>query len=165
MDSLLDAQVQMLTNQKASVLKTASIDGKTSTSSIVVEDSASWAQELDVFRQLASVNQPAYTDKYEVVDNLPDANSNLRILSISTTERLPIRNLKVFYQDQRAKVRRVEASYFEANSIYSGSRNLILEFQEFQGQLSLTRYAIKGGQKMVLGDSITYQVEVVIEYE
>ena len=117
-DSLLDAQVIMLTKQKTSLSKSATMDGKVSNSVLEIYDSAKWAQELDVFRQLAMVNRPVYVDKYDVVDNIEDANSNLRILSISTTENLPISFLKVYYQDNKSKVRKIEGSYFESNSIF-----------------------------------------------
>ena len=103
-DSLLDAQVIMLTKQKTSLSKSATMDGKVSNSVLEINDSAKWAQELDVFRQLAMVNRPVYVDKYDVVDNIEDANSNLRILSISTTENLPISFLKVYYQDNKSTV-------------------------------------------------------------
>lgn len=164
-DSLLDAQVLMLAKQKTSLRKSATIGDKVSTSMVEMKDSVTWAQELDVFHQLAMVNHPLYIDKYEVVDNVPDTNSNLRILSLSTREKLPITELRVFYQDRKSKIRRVEGSYNESNSIFSGSRNLMLEFQEIQGRLSLMKYTITGGQKMMLGDSVTYQIEGVIDYE
>ncbi len=164
-DSVLDAQVYLLTRQETTLYKEALIDGNVEKKTLHIRDSASWAQELDVFRQLRLVNSPVYYDQYKIEDDLPDVNSNLRILSITTDEPIPIKSLSVYYQDTPAKIRKVEGSYRESNSIFSGSRKMTLEFHDFQGTPSLIRFRIEGGQKMVMGDSVKYTILGEITYQ
>ncbi len=164
-DSLLDKQIEMLSNQKTSLRKEATLDGEVKNSVLEISDSAAWARELDVFRQLEQVNSPVYADKYKIEDGLPDPNSNLRILSFSTSEKIPITFLKIYYQDTHDKIRKIEGSFYESNSIYAGARNLSLEFREIQGQCALMQYNITGGQKMMLADSVTYTIKGTIDYQ
>lgn len=163
-DSLLDAQIKMLTIQKTQLTKEAIINGQTEKSVEVFNDSTKWAYELDVFRQLNLVNRPIYLSKYEVTEEIKDTNSNLSIRSIDTKETLPIRWLKVFYQDIPSKIKKIEGYYTESNSVFSGSRKLSLEFQDIQGRLSLVKYQIDGGQEMMLGDSVAYVIKGEINY-
>lgn len=164
-ESLLDAQIERLSNQKPRLIKEAGIGTSVESSVLEQKDSTSWARELDVFRKIHLVNSPVYAGKYKVEDNLPDPNSNLAILSISTDEQFPIRSLKLFFQGRHDRVRKLEATYRESNSIFSSTRNLTMEFQDFQGELMLSRYRIEGGQKMIFGDSVVYVVQGIVDYD
>ncbi len=164
-DSLLDTQIERLSKQKPGLTKEVGVDKTVESSVLEMKNSASWARELDVFRKINLVNSPVYVGKYKVEDHQPDINSNLAILSLSTDQQLPIRSLKLFFQGSHDKVRKLEATYFESNSIFSSTRNLTMEFQYFQGELMLSRYRIEGGQKMIFGDSVVYVVEGIIDYD
>jgi hypothetical protein len=67
--------------------------------------------------------------------------------------------LKVFYLDSPSKIKRIEALYREETSLLKGSRLVIMEFQEIEGQTVLVSYSIEGGQKMFLGDSVQFSVK------
>ena len=161
-DSLIHAQIEILKSSKATLTKTAEIDGIEETSSYVPIDSAAWANELDIFAELQVINNPVNTNKYIVENSNNDPSSNLLVRSFTGKKTLPVVYLKVFYLDDLSKVRRVEALYKEENSLLKGSRQLILEFQDVHNKTVLTSYFIEGSQKMFLGESVKFSVKGTI---
>jgi hypothetical protein len=158
-DSLMEAQINYLAEHRALLTKKAEIDGKEDTSSFTPKDTTSWASELDIFTELNVINKPITMGSYTVERGINDTQSNLSILSFSTTEDLPIVYLKVYYLEKESNLRRIEALYHEENSLLKGSRLLIMEFQEINDAIVLTSYSIEGGQKIFLGDSVKFSIQ------
>ena len=60
------------------------------------------------------------------------------------------------------RVRKIEAEYNARNALYKSTRLLTLEFEEVEGKSRLTSYAVDGGQKMFLDDSVQYTIDAAI---
>lgn len=157
-DSLIRAQVSFLTSSKAVLTKKAEIDGSEETSSFTPADTTAWLHELDIFSELSSINKPVNMSSYRVEKGIKDPNSNLSIQTFTTSEKLPIVYLRVFYLNIPARIRRIEALYHEENSLLKGSRLMVMEFQEIHNKIVLVSYSIEGGQKMFMGDTVKFSV-------
>jgi hypothetical protein len=96
------------------------------------------------------------------VEEYADSKSNLTVKSFATTEDLPVRFLKIYYQKSLSQLRKIEAQYNEANSLYSSRRFLTMEFENVYNKTILTSYSISGGQKMFLDDSVQYNIDANI---
>lgn len=129
-----------------------------------VPDSTGWKKELDIFRQLEAMNKPLNKTKYLIDDGLYDPGSNLTVKAFTSLEPLPVRSLRIFYDTDIQKPRKIEAIFDEENSLYESSKNLLLEFQLINNKNLLTYYSIDGGQKMILSDSVTFSVKGKIKY-
>lgn len=162
LDSVLNEQVQYLTLSHATLSKKASIDGKEESTSFVPNDTTRWKYELDVFAELNDINKPANVGKYRIAQGVKDANSNLLIYTIESTEQLPVVFLKVYYLDNLSNIRRIEGLYREESSLLKSSRELSIEFQNINNKIVLTSYSITGGQKMLLGDSVQFSVNGMV---
>ena len=156
-DSLVSAQVEYLTKIRASLHKEARLDGDTSSTTYVPNDTT-WRKELEIFSRLGEINKPVNKANYEVVDGLRDPGSNLSVKSITSLQDQPIVYLKVYYQGSFDKPRRIEAMYDEENLLYRGVRTLSMHFRQIGDRSVLTSYSVEGGQKMVLSDSVTFGV-------
>jgi hypothetical protein len=162
-DSLVSEQVKFLTSAKPKLQKQAVLGINTDTL-IYTPDSTGWSKELDIFRQLDAMNKPVNRGIYLVDDGLYDPGSNLTVKAFTALEPLPVRSIRVFYDTDINKPRKIEAVYEEANTLYSSTKNLLLEFQQIDNKTFLTSYSIEGGQKMILSDSVTFSVKGRIHF-
>jgi len=156
-DSLLSAQAGYLAEHGVILKKSTSLGDAREEVSLTPKDAAAWKKELEIFAALEVINKPLNRDAYHL-ESLSDEKSNLLVKSITTSADLPVRYLKVYYHNTPEKVRKIEAEYQEANSLYRSVRILKMEFQEVGEVPAITSYSIEGGQKMFLGDSVRYVI-------
>jgi hypothetical protein len=164
-DSLVTAQINALTVRKASLHKEALLGTQVNSLKYTPKDTLTWINELDVFRQLETMNKLVNRDSYIVDDGLYDPGSNLTVKAFTAKEEtdLPVNYLRVFYHESVNNPRKIEALYNENNTLYKSSRLLIMEFEQIQDTTLLTSYSIHGGQKMTLGDSIIFAISGKIQ--
>jgi len=162
-DSLIDKQLVYLEKTGASLTKVASIDSVNDKANFK-PDSAAWAKELEVFRHLDIINKPIYVDAYDITDGQKDVNSNLIVRSFTANKEIPVKSLKLFYQGSPQRLRKLEATLNEQNSLYYTSRKLSLELEDVNEQLILSRYNVRGVQKMILRDSVRFSIASKVIY-
>lgn len=154
-DSLIESQVHYLSSQKISLTKRTRLDEKFDSIQIAASDTVLWSKELEVFKQLNVINTPIYAPSYRVTI-LPDANSNLTAKVITSTRKLALQYLKIYYQGNILNLRKIEALYREENLLYCSSRKLSMEFENIYNKITLINYSIEGSQKMFLRDSVKF---------
>lgn len=161
-DSLLDAQIGTLLKSRAKLTKQSSMSGLNSVNEYTPTDSASWEKELAILGEIDAINRPTSKGLYKVDKALTDPGSNLKVDVFTATENLPVHSLRIYYQNEPAQIRRIEAILEEENALYTSVKNLDLEFQDIDQLLVLTGYTIEGSQKMYLKDSVQYKIAVAI---
>lgn len=159
MDSLISAQVALLTEGRFKLAKKAGI-GDSLESVVVTPDSAGWSGELAVFRQLEIAERPTNRDKYKVMET-EDMKSNLKVRSY-VAEETPVPYLHFYYLKGKEDVRKIEAGYYDANLLYTSKRDLTLEFEDGNGTMTLRRYTIEGYQKIMMADSVHFTIEAEV---
>lgn len=157
-DSVVTAQIHHLTSIHAGVLKEALLRGQKDTATYAPKDTTDWINELDVFRRIDMINKPVNKGSYRVDDGLVDPQSNLTVKSFKSMKELPVVYLKIYYQGSIQKPRKIEALYEEENLLFGSSRVLSMDFQQIEGKTVLTEYEIRGGEKMVFGDTVEYYI-------
>lgn len=162
-DSLITAQVLGLSRAHAKLRKEAVLGSETDTA-VFTPDSAAWADELGIFRQLDVINKPVNLGTYLIRDNQADPGSNLTIRSFTSTTNQPVRYLRIYYHEAIDKPRKIEALFREDNALYSTSRLMSMEFQQVDNKIMLTSYSIRGSQDMVLEDSIAFSVRGKLQF-
>jgi len=157
-DSLVSGQINYLTDIRAGLFKEALLGGKADTLTYTPDDTVAWLTELGIFRKIDIINKPVNKGSYLVSDGLFDPGSNLTIRAFTSLKKLPVVYLKVYYQGSIEKPRKIEALYDEANALYKSARLLSMHFEQIENRTVLTSYVIKGGQKMVFGDSVAFYI-------
>jgi hypothetical protein len=157
-DSLIDANVAYLREAQPMLEKRATVAGKASVVTIIPKDSASWANELDIFREIDRINKPINRGSYKMEKDLKDSGSNLTIYRFTATSDLPLKFVEIYYQNSLSHIKKVKASYSEQNRLYSSSRDFSLEMGDVYNKNVITSYFIRGGQEMVFGDSVHFEI-------
>lgn len=160
-DSLIKMQIKYLISHNAAISKKAVLNGEEKITTTNPKDSSDWSDELAIFLELDVVNKPINKGAYKI-ETYADSKSNLSVKAFSTTEDLPVKYLRLYYHKSMSQVRKIEAQYHEANSLYTSSRFLTMEFENIFNKTMLTSYSIAGGQKMFLDDSVRYTIGVNI---
>lgn len=163
-DDVVAEQVKNLQRLQP-MLKKEALVGSEKSEVTFAPDSAEWAKELEIFRELSELNNPANKGLYIVDDNLYDPGSNLTVKAFTSKEELPVRSLRVFYQDDLLKPRKIEAQYSEDLRLYKSMRRLTMNFQQLNNKMSLVSYSMEGGQQVILGDSVEISIKGVIQYK
>lgn len=157
-DSLITGQVRHLTQMRAGLFKEALLSGRSDTLTYTPGDTVAWQNELDIFSKLNVINKPVNKGNYLVHDGLFDPGSNLTVKAFTSLKELPVMYLKIYYQGAISKPRKLEALYDEENALFHSVRHLTMHFQQIEDQTVMTSYVIKGGQKMILGDSVAFYI-------
>lgn len=154
-DSLVSAHTGYLRTANATLTKVAFIGNEKSEEKFK-PDSLQWEEEMRIFRHLDVINKPVYRDVYRVTTSA-DKNSNLTVRRYAATVvDAPVTQFSIYYLDHLTRIKRVEARYEERNVMFSARRDLVLEFGEKERKPYLSAYSVKGGQKMLLGDTVQY---------
>jgi hypothetical protein len=161
-DSLLDRQISILLKRKATLEKNAIVGEKNSSISFAPADSAAWAEELELFRNLHVINKPVNRGLYK--DSVrKDKNSNLTIRSFTALKpELPIERIEIFYLNVPQDIRKIEAAFREENIMFKTTRQLRMDFRKRDTESIVSAYSVDGGQKMLLGDTVRYSVAAKI---
>jgi hypothetical protein len=163
MDGLIDTQVNYLVQSRASITKSASVDTANDISTFIPNEE-SWSNELAVFRHLELINKPIYKEAYKEIDGIKDSNSNLTLRILNAKVKVPVKQFKIYYQNNPERVRKIEASIIEENALYYSSRKFSIELDDHQDNLVLSKYTIQGVQKMILRDSVRFSISATINY-
>lgn len=155
-DSLINQQIKVLAASNISIHKNASITDSTTTG-MAVADSAALARDLDIFRQIDLINRPLFKGKYAMSEG-PDTQSNLIVRTYSPTIPSPIKEVRFYFLENFKKLKRIEVRYEEDNTLYYTRRDYVLEFVDTDPVL-LQKTTVKGIQKMILNDSVSFTVE------
>ena len=164
-DSLIDAQVNQLTQQNSSLWKNAKMAGKSDSVFIENLDTNAWKKELEIFRKLDLNNKPVNKTNYTIKKGLHDPESNLLVCEYAALTKQPLSRVKIYYQDKMLNPKKIEGEIFEHNGLYSSIEHLTLILDETHSHPMLTQYKITGGQRMILGDSVQFEINGVITHK
>jgi len=160
---LLDEQIVLLDSLHPTLNKTTRIDGDEESLSLQL-DSSGWAREMEIFFDV-DINEPILRDAYLRKDeNLGDS-LRLESYEAKAGKNAEIEYLKIFYNRDSDVPQRITAVFTEKNALYDSKRLLKLEFDQRRDLNILSGYSIEGVQKMLLKDSIYYEIEVVNSFK
>lgn len=160
-DSLMNAQYELLSTSGAKIRKYSSVNHTIDTT-VITPDSAQWMSELNVFKK-ANINKPLLRGAYEVTRKSEDKGEVL-IYTARKPENVYVKSLKIFKNSQH-KLRKIEALIAEENPVYGSQRKLNVWFSFHNDQEVISKYEITGKQKMILKDTVSLDLTSVIIYE
>ena len=163
LDSLITAQEKFLAESRPTLFKIADLDGQLDSTSVSDLDTTGWSAELDIFRQLDLNKKSVNRMNYAIQKDIRDPYSNLLICNYvaqkeNTSDEMRRKHVNIYYQDKLTNPRKIEGEFLEQNALYTSSRSLVLELNNIHNKTLVTRYIVKGTQKMILGDSVRFEI-------
>ena len=158
-DSLLDAQVFLLTKSNAQLSKKVTLEEV-----ILNMDSTDWSSALSVFRHL-DLNKPSLNDAYFVINNIADSSSNLTILQYQLKDQNShqrLKELRFYYLESLKNIKKITAESRSTSLIYSSKNIYELSFGQDQKQTTLKSYTIGLQQKTLFKDSVNSTISFEI---
>lgn len=158
LNGLLQKQIILLDSLRPEVHKITVIDGVEEAQETKF-DSTDWLREMEIFFEV-DINEPILRDAYTLEEkNIGDS---IRLLSYQALdkENLEIEFLNVYYTKEGELPSQISAVFTEKNALYDSKRSLQLDFDNIGGLHLLRGYNIQGIQKMLLKDTIFYEVKV-----
>ncbi len=161
-DGLIDNQISQLSQRMRVLEKITEMSGISSDTTFLPSVKG-WGSELEIFRQLEIINKPIYREVYKVEDPVEDPNSNLKIRYYAAAS-APVPSIKFYYQNEFSNLKKIEAVIHEKNILYTTQRQLVIEFDEEEGERLIARYGMKGFQKMIFRDTVRFSVQGQIDW-
>lgn len=161
-DGLINEQISQL-SQRMRVLDKEARMSTTESDTAFLPSVKGWESELEIFRQLETLNKPTFQSVYRIEDSVKDTRSNLKIRQYAAAD-VPIPIVRFYYQDEFSRLKRIDAVITEKNPLFTTYRTLTMEFDEDDGKPLLTRYGMKGFQKMILRDTVRFSVQGQIDW-
>ncbi|GEM_PF-4947309 len=149
LDSLVTAQVDLLSTQGLVPFKVAMVNQKQETDTLVA-DSTTWANELQAFRIL-DLNKSNLLNAYQTVDSQTGYTYKLK----PEEARQGVIELSI-RQFSNSKPATITGRFEETNNLYSSQREYELQFD---GQGYLQYYKLDGRQRVAFGEWVSYNVE------
>nr|WKN38312.1 hypothetical protein K4G66_06300 [Tunicatimonas sp. TK19036] len=161
--SLVQQQLDRLDSLQPSVEVVAKINNQEEKEK-VKKDSTGWAETLKLFSD-ADINRPVLQGSYIVSDSTDQQHHwSVRTYRAKQPQEVEVPYLTVYYQDSLTNVRRIETKFHEENLLYSTSRQLEMQFEPTNSGPRLVGYRSEGRQKMILRDSVHYQLQATLQY-
>ena len=160
-DKLIDDQIVLLTEQQRVLVKAATLDGAAQ-DTVFQPSKQGLEMELEAFRLLETINKPAFQQSYKVADALEDPVSNLKIHEFTSHE-ARVTSVRLYYHNDLSQLKKIECAVVQQNLLYSNRDRLIMQFDDENGKTVLTGYSMSGYQKMILGDTVRFSIQGLIE--
>ena len=159
LDSLVNAQVQLLVNKNPRLEKVVQLNGDVE-DTILQFGPEEWENEFKLFAE-ADINVPSFSGVYRFDQKLDDPHSNLnfdRYVPIEDSK-VRIRSLEIYYYQTIDQIKKIVIEEFEENELYFSSKMLELSFATIQDKSVISGYQIQGLQKLLTRDSVFYKIE------
>jgi len=150
-------QIDKLSNQSLLVEKQIYLGGKKQE---ILTDSINWAKELALFRE-ADINSPALANSYEIKED-----KQAHTLSyVAKEDKQKVREIQLVLGNnghlESINIKEVKIVYAENNQLYEIYRKMSMKVKDEQ----LYAYSIQGFQKVVLKDSMVYEIRGLIKHK
>lgn len=152
---LLDAQSELLFEQKAVLQKKLMANGETESMSVRPDSTGQIKAELKLFYE-ANINKLGLDDAY-FTEELPGVNGGRKV--INTAKRTGPNVRLIEYDYFQGKINQIRVVVQDKNDIYTFEKEMTMNFESIDGREILSSYTITGKQQMVMKSDLNFSLE------
>ncbi|GJM29442.1 MAG: hypothetical protein DHS20C17_20770 [Cyclobacteriaceae bacterium] len=156
----LDQQLAILYQEQPEIVKNIIFGDQVENTVISGLDSSQWQKELKIFTE-HDINKPVLIDAYSTEEVITDQGGKQLIYRLSDSGNSGILNMEVNF-DSLDRVASLSSTFREENLLYGNFREVSLTTGP-GGKLG--QYSVKGYHKLLLNDTVHYQMEVALKYK
>lgn len=117
-----------------------------------------WQEELEVFTQ-ADISKPALRTSYQVTEST----KLIRLFTPRTDENPDVQYLRATFDPQSKQLTAIEAHLSRTNYLYWSEKTVAFQCRtNAAGEIQIKAYQIRGFQKLIFNDPVTYEVQAQI---
>ncbi len=147
-------QTEMLNAQKRKVKKQVNLSGQADE---IQTDTLDWEKELALFRE-ADINSPSLRDSYEISED----KVNGIVIYTAKEEKQKVREISIIFGEnntvEKVNIKEIKIVFSEDNQLYEIQRTMEMQLKNNL----LSAYSIKGFQKVILKDSLVYDISATL---
>lgn len=162
LEGFLDSQASYLNQMPVKVRKKVVINGEPESQQLQRLD---WEKEFAFFNE-ADINKPAWRNSF-TSDSIIDSKTGIKtVIHKATEEDVNVDWLKLNYVMPENRLQSIEAKVGGSNMLYASGRLMRINcFQDANDSLRIKSYDLKGYQKLILQDSVTFVVNAELDYK
>ncbi len=154
----IDQQLTLLIQQQPELVKTVSFGDSIESTMEQSIDSVQWKKELKIFKE-HDINKPVLVNAYNVQEIVADRGKHIKYKLIDSTES-GILNLEILF-NRSEQPTTLRSTFKEDNFLYGNFREVSLTTN---AEGALESYRITGYHKLMLTDTVHYQLEAKLNY-
>lgn len=154
---LLDAKVDQILQDGASLEKLLTSGEKTETVTIAPQDTDTWKSQLRLFYD-SDINKPGFVGAY-FKEEFPAIVETSKVIYTAKSQKYPVQVMEYIYEQE--ELREVRLLVQERNAIYNMTKEMNLYFDT---QARLSGFQIKGDESMRLKKALDYSIQGTIIY-
>ncbi len=160
LDSLFQGQVREMKGRSLGVSRISEINGRQD-SVYFRPDTAFWRKEFSVITA-ADIGKPSLYDRYRKSET--DSSGRKSMIYTALDPKINGTSYMSVSRDDSGNIFRIQIHEQEKGLIYRSSRIIVLDFRNDPGRRTvlLSRYSIRGTQKIFLRKKVNYRIRVII---
>lgn len=152
---LLDAQSELLFQQKAVLQKKLMANGEVESMSVTPDSTGQIKAELKLFYE-ADINKLGLDDAY-FTEELPGVSGGRKVINTAKKAGPNVRLIE--YDYVQGKINQIRIIVEDKNDIYTFEKEMTMNFESIEGYEILSGYTIKGKQQMVMKSDLNFSLE------
>ncbi|MDN5216249.1 hypothetical protein QQ020_29545 [Fulvivirgaceae bacterium BMA12] len=158
LEGLVNQQIEKLSSFNPRVRKEATINGQEEVQDL---DSLNWKKELHVFLK-ADINKPRLLSQYTTDTYQNEAGNQVTSYKNIEDRVSGVAKMEVVKDPSNQQVLSITIDSYEFNTLFTARAELRMNFEHLENELQLKDYSIKGGEKVIMKDTMEYTIKVKI---
>ncbi len=161
--SFTEQHLGAVANQRCTVSKIFKINSEEeSQEMVVINDSIFWQKEFKVFLE-HDINKPVLRDAFQVIKGTTEDGSAFVDYLRKDSAASGVLSMRVVYNESN-QINFWESQYRDENALYSNQRYVRMDVINNPLGTRLEQYRVKGFHKLILKDSVHYEMVASLRY-
>lgn len=154
LEGIVTKQIELLSAEKVKVIKTAKVDDEIVTDTV---DQINWEKELNIFVN-SDINKPKLFELYDSISSKRENGDQVMEYKLKENNSDGVLSMEICRIGDSQSLREIKINRCDDNAMIISEFELLLSFNSQSQNNRLRSYYVKGYEKMILKDTIRYEM-------